>query len=60
MTKKEATQEFKMYILPRVKSKYGNDKCAIDEAWGIHTDDLCKAGEITQRQYETWMTPKFK
>lgn len=26
-------------------------------AWSIFTDNLCKAGIITQHQYDTWLTP---
>ena len=26
-------------------------------AWSIFTDNLCKAGFITQKQYNTWKTP---
>jgi len=33
------------------------DKVARAEAWGIYIDGLCKAGEITQKQYETWGFP---
>lgn len=27
------------------------------EIWASFTDGLCKDGVITQRQYETWLTP---
>ena len=33
------------------------DREAVREAWGIYTDELCKAGEITAKQYETWTNP---
>lgn len=26
-------------------------------AWSIFTDNLCKTGVITQRQYDTWLPP---
>jgi hypothetical protein len=27
------------------------------ENWNNFTDDLCKSGEITTKQYETWTNP---
>lgn len=26
-------------------------------AWAAYTDSMCKAGEITQKQWSTWETP---
>lgn len=27
------------------------------EAWSAYIDGLCKDGQITQKQFETWQTP---
>ena len=34
-----------------------NDRIAIEESWNNYTDMLCKDGEITARQYDTWIHP---
>lgn len=58
MTKKEAVASFREVVLPIVVKTYGkNDKVAISEAWNDWTDVLCKNGEISSRQYETWTGP---
>lgn len=58
MTKVEAVREFKENYLPEVMARYGKkDKPAIREAWGVYTDSLCKSGQITLKQYETWDNP---
>ena len=58
MTKKEALQEFRAYILPAVVAQYGkDDRPAISEAWCNFTDYLCKDGIITRHQDETWTNP---
>lgn len=58
MTKQQAVAQFKDEILPYVIERYGpTDKPARSEAWNDWTDSLCKNGEITMRQYETWATP---
>jgi len=54
MTKKEALSRFREDTLPYVPS---NDIPAKCEAWNNYTDALCKAGEITLRQYESWTNP---
>ena len=46
---KEASKDF-------LKSKK-NDKPALREAWHNYIDSLCKDGEITLQQYETWGNP---
>ena len=58
MTKKEAVSIFRETIAPEIFKTYGrNDKPAIREAWNNWTDSLCKDGQITMRQYETWTHP---
>jgi len=56
MTKKQAETLFKDCYLPFIPK---NDKPALREAWNNFTDSLCKNGEITLRQYETWTHPRF-
>ena len=64
MTKREALNQWKAYRLPAIlqaEQLYGNgiDRCMRREDWNNYTDALCKAGAITQRQYETWATPRI-
>lgn len=33
------------------------DYWTAQEAWAAYVDELCKNGEITQKQYDTWETP---
>jgi len=54
----EASREFIMNILPGIIRHYGwRDTPAIREAWGMYIDSLCKNGQITMQQYNTWDTP---
>lgn len=55
MNYKQATKDFVENILSSVPS---HDIPAKREAWGIYIDGLCKSGQITQKQYETWDNPK--
>jgi len=58
MNKRDVLDEFKRDILPIIVQQYGkNDKPAISQAWNDYTDMLCKDGQITQRQYDTWTNP---
>lgn len=55
MTKHAAIKIFRQEVMPWIKKKFSkNDKPARREAWGVFTDTLCKNGEITMKQYETW------
>ena len=57
MTKQEAVRLFR-YELEQLLNRYGTkDKPKIRQAWNVYTDMLCKDGEITQRQYDTWINP---
>lgn len=62
MTKREAVKRFKIEILPEVRKRYEADgivdKPARAEVWNDWTDALCKEGQITTRQYETWGHPR--
>jgi len=58
MTKKEAWALFrKMLICAFGKYFDRSDIPALREAWNNYTDSLCKGGEISSRQYETWTNP---
>ena len=51
-------REFLPPIVEREKLMGGPDYPARWEAWGILLDRLCKAGEISQDQYDTWEYPE--
>lgn len=57
MTKQQAQQEFTHNIKPYIIKRYPNDKPALRQAWNDFTDNLCKQGHITLKQYETWTSP---
>ncbi len=61
MTKAEALAEWRSAYLPSVRDCYERDGIpdfpARSESWSEFTDSLCKAGEITLKQYESWMAP---
>ena len=52
MTKHEALKQFKNYF----NTKH-SDAVMQRENWNNFTDFLCKSGEITLKQYETWTNP---
>lgn len=54
MTKAQALDCFRKTILPSIPR---HDKVMRREAWNNFTDSLCKAGEITLKQYESWENP---
>lgn len=54
MTKNEAQRTFERDIRPYLQHQ---DRVAVRTAWNDFTDALCKAGQISQRQYETWGNP---
>jgi hypothetical protein len=62
MTKAEAWEDFQENILPQIRAREGTrgvDLPMRSEAWNNYTDALCKDGQITMRQYETWTHPRF-
>lgn len=61
MSKNEAESQFRSSVMPGLRASENGqmDKSARREAWGVFTDSLCKNGEITQRQYDTWLPPQF-
>jgi len=61
MTKKEAWAQFQKEILPSIWASEGTrgpDRPLRAEAWNNFTDALCKDGQITLKQYESWDHPK--
>jgi len=56
MTKKEAKEQFIELYLNKIPM---NDGPMLAEAWNEFTDYLCKNGEITEHQYNTWTHPVF-
>ncbi|MBO6252319.1 MAG: hypothetical protein J6O49_01515 [Bacteroidaceae bacterium] len=52
MTYKDAVKEFKRNLR---NGEY--DYWTVQEMWSAYTDAMCKAGEITQKQWSTWATP---
>jgi hypothetical protein len=67
MNKKEAVERFEAEELPHIiaqeKAWQGGEWSHIDgphrrETWNNWTDSLCKGGEITAHQYETWTQPR--
>lgn len=58
MTKQQALADWRRTIRPGVVARHGeHDLAALRESWQVYTDQLCKAGRITLRQYETWGNP---
>ncbi len=41
----------------KLKAALKLDWHAVQYAWEVFTDALCKHGEITQEQYESWLFP---
>lgn len=56
LTKKEVERMFKEEVYPSLNK---SDKPMIREAWINFIDMLCKDGEISDNQYNTWSTPNF-
>ena len=60
MNKIEAVKAFKeCHGKAYIKQCQKYDKPCLREAWNNFTDGLCKSGQITMRQYETWQHPRF-
>ena len=55
----DAVDEFTNYILPMVPTHSDGtiDTIASSEEWNNWTDSLCKAGRISDWQYENWSHP---
>jgi hypothetical protein len=61
-TKAQVSADFRENILPGILEHYERDGIpdwpARSEAWNNYTDMLCKSGEISPRQYNTWVSPR--
>ena len=58
LTEEQVNNTFEQEILPSVIAQYGkNDKPAVRQAWNDYTDSLCKDGQITQEEYDIWVSP---
>lgn len=55
MTYDQAVKHFKMTHINLFLNEV--DYWTGQEAWAAYVDGLCKDGEITQKQYDTWATP---
>lgn len=55
MTYKDAAREFKQIYIGLYINQ--TDYWTAQQAWAYYTDDLCKSGQITQKQFDTWSTP---
>ena len=61
MTRDQAIEIFDNHVLPvviQLHEKDGQfDEPARSEAWNNWTDAMCKDGQISDWQYETWTPP---
>jgi len=53
MTKAQALHDFRNIHQGVIRG----DVIYTRENWNNYTDSLCKRGEITERQYNTWTNP---
>lgn len=58
LTKKEVVANFRVDLDSAERANGRKfDKVARREQFGMYTDYLCKSGQISMRQYETWSNP---
>ena len=61
-TKAETVAAWRQTCLAWVKHEYESDGIpdypARSESWANYTDMLCKDGQITLKQYESWQSPR--
>ena len=55
MTKEQAVRDFKREYADLYIKKVDYWKAQL--AWSTYTDNLCKSGQITQKQWSSWSTP---
>jgi hypothetical protein len=60
MTKEQALNSFRESYgsEERYRAACKRDKTAVRTAWHGYTDMLCKDGDITHHQYNSWIDPK--
>ena len=56
LTKVQVEKMFKEEVYPHLNK---NDKPSIRYEWSVFTDGLCKDGNISEKQYDTWTLPSF-
>lgn len=59
MNKTTAIAQFKDENKAEITNFSKGDFAALRELWNNYTDMLCRNGDITTKQYETWHHPKF-
>lgn len=58
LTKKQVIKDFRVDLATAERANgHKFDKVARREQFGMYTDYLCKSGQISMRQYETWSNP---
>lgn len=57
LKKSEVNAMFKN-VVKELRGKDITDKPALDLAWGLLLDTLQRSGQITARQYDTWLMPR--
>jgi len=62
MTREQAIKQWKDQCVQQIKDWYEQDGIpdypARCESWNEFTDELCKDGYITLKQYSTWAAPR--
>jgi len=62
LTREQAIEQFKAYVLPSIQEQERANGSDFDEpmrseAWSNFTDSLCKGHQISDWQYMNWSTP---
>ena len=57
MTYKDAVSKF-IGINKEELNSHSDDYCYKQLMWSCYVDSLCKCGEITNKQFSNWGTPK--
>lgn len=57
MKKAQATKLFEQVFFGTDSFGLQEDRAAVQYAWQLFIDALCKNGEITQEQYNSWTFP---
>lgn len=58
MKKTQANQLFvETYYPDNLRQALKADRLAVQTAWEVFIDSLCKNGDITQEQYDSWVFP---
>ena len=58
MRKTQANQLFvETYYPNNLREALKADRLSVQTAWEVFIDSLCKDGQITQEQYNSWLFP---